>query len=165
MMKLVFANKKFETNIESQNQNQYKVKNDLGEYNVVKLRENEFSVDIDNEGQKKVFAVSNNNKIYLQHNGDSYIFDIAPDVLSWDDEASAELDGTQAVATPMPGKVVRINVKVGDEVKEGDAIAVIEAMKMESTLYSAINGKVTEMNVEIGEQVDADFVLARISSK
>ena len=164
-MKLAFANNKYETNVDSKKQNHYNVKNELGEFSLVKLRENEFLINSENEGQKKVFAVTNKNKVYLQHNGDSYIFDILPDILSWEDESSAEQEGIQSIAPPMPGKVVRINVKVGDSVSEGDPIVVIEAMKMESTLYSAINGEVTEMNVKIGEQVDADFVLARISSK
>ena len=54
----------------------------------------------------------------------------------------------------MPGKVVKIFVKVGDEVPEGHGLVVVEAMKMENELKSPRAGKVTEVLVKEGMTVD-----------
>jgi len=53
----------------------------------------------------------------------------------------------------MPGKIIAIHVKAGDTVKRGDAILVMEAMKMEHTLTAAQDGKVREVCYGLGEQV------------
>lgn len=62
----------------------------------------------------------------------------------------------------MPGSVVKLLVQQGQSVEEGAPIIVVEAMKMEITLYSSISGVVTEINVEPGQQVDSDKTLVVI---
>jgi biotin carboxyl carrier protein len=62
--------------------------------------------------------------------------------------------GPQAVSTPMPGKVVRVLVKAGDEVKEGQGLVVVEAMKMENELKSPKDGRVSEVLVREGQTVE-----------
>ena len=63
-------------------------------------------------------------------------------------------DGPQQIVAPMPGKVVRILVKVGDEVKEGQGLVVVEAMKMENELKALRAGKVKELFVVEGVAVE-----------
>ncbi|NME35660.1 oxaloacetate decarboxylase subunit alpha [Fusobacterium sp. FSA-380-WT-3A] len=60
----------------------------------------------------------------------------------------------EIVEAPMPGTIVDIKVKVGDSVKEGDLVAVIEAMKMETDLYSTKTGVVKAINAGKGAQVN-----------
>lgn len=60
----------------------------------------------------------------------------------------------EIVEAPMPGTIVDIKVKVGDSVKEGDLVAVIEAMKMETDLYSTKTGVVTAINAGKGASVN-----------
>lgn len=60
----------------------------------------------------------------------------------------------EIVEAPMPGTIVDIKVKVGDSVKEGDLVAVIEAMKMETDLYSTKTGIVKAINATKGTQVN-----------
>lgn len=60
----------------------------------------------------------------------------------------------EIVEAPMPGTIVDIKVKVGDTVKEGDLVAVIEAMKMETDLYSTKTGVVTAINAGKGASVN-----------
>ncbi|WP_027128029.1 oxaloacetate decarboxylase subunit alpha [Fusobacterium perfoetens] len=60
----------------------------------------------------------------------------------------------EIVEAPMPGTIVDIKVKVGDSVKEGDLVAVIEAMKMETDLYSTKTGIVKAINAAKGTQVN-----------
>lgn len=60
----------------------------------------------------------------------------------------------EIVEAPMPGTIVDIKVKVGDSVKEGDLVAVIEAMKMETDLFSTKSGVVTAVNAGKGASVN-----------
>lgn len=57
------------------------------------------------------------------------------------------------VVSPLPGVVVSINVKVGDEVKAADTVAVLEAMKMENAIHAGRDGKVVAINANAGESV------------
>lgn len=66
---------------------------------------------------------------------------------------------TKGIPAPMPGKVVYIKKNVGDEVKVGDVVLILEAMKMENEITSNGDGKVTEIRVKEGDSVDADDIL------
>jgi len=63
------------------------------------------------------------------------------------------------VVVPMEGKVVRINVKVGDTVKQDDEVMIMEAMKMEMPVTSTSSGVVKEIKVAIGQIFAADSVV------
>lgn len=65
----------------------------------------------------------------------------------------AKDDLQDALRSPLPGTVVGIKVKVGDEVKEGDALVVLEAMKMDNNLTAEKDGKVKAILVVEGETV------------
>jgi biotin carboxyl carrier protein len=67
--------------------------------------------------------------------------------------------GPQRVVAPMPGKIVRVLVKTGDEVKARQALVVVEAMKMENELRATREGRVREVAVAEGQSVDAGAVL------
>ncbi len=60
---------------------------------------------------------------------------------------------------PMPGRIVRVEVEQGDAVSGGDALVVLEAMKMEHTLRAPHDGVVTEINYEVGDQVETNDIL------
>ena len=64
--------------------------------------------------------------------------------------------------SPMPGKIAAIHVEEGQPVARGEALLVLEAMKMEHTVVAPQDGVVTSLRVQVGEQVDADAVLAVI---
>jgi pyruvate carboxylase subunit B len=63
----------------------------------------------------------------------------------------------------MPGKVMRINAKVGEHISSGGILLVIEAMKMEVEIKSSISGTVSSIAVNIGDQVTAGQALASIN--
>jgi len=69
--------------------------------------------------------------------------------------------GTPLLA-PMPGTVIRYLVKEGDEVKAGDAVVILEAMKMENVLPAPEDGKIKAMNFKPGDKVNTNEVLAVI---
>ncbi len=68
--------------------------------------------------------------------------------------AAFGVEGKQTINAPMPGKVVKILVKTGDEVVEGQGLVVVEAMKMENELKSPKGGKVTEVLAKEGTAVE-----------
>ncbi len=63
------------------------------------------------------------------------------------------------ILAPMPGLIIEICVSVGDDVKEFQTVAVLEAMKMENQIASTANGKVVEIKVKVGDAVRAEQVL------
>ncbi len=69
-------------------------------------------------------------------------------------------EGPKAVTAPMPGRVVRVLVSVGDKVEAHQGVVVIEAMKMQNELKSPKTGKVAQLRVEPGDTVAAGDVLA-----
>lgn len=69
------------------------------------------------------------------------------------------ITGKQVIKAPMPGKVVKILKKIGEEVKPGDGLIVVEAMKMENELKSKGVGVVKEIKVEEGMGVEGNAVL------
>ncbi len=73
-----------------------------------------------------------------------------------------QVEGRQLVTAPMPGKVVRVLVKVGDEVKEGQGLVVVEAMKMENELKSPKAGKVVELFAKEGGTVENNAKLVTV---
>jgi biotin carboxyl carrier protein len=68
--------------------------------------------------------------------------------------------GPRKIVAPMPGKVVRMLVREGDEVEQGAGIAIVEAMKMQNEIKSPKKGKVQKILVGEGATVNAGDVLA-----
>lgn len=73
---------------------------------------------------------------------------------------AARVSGDVAVRAPMPGLVVQVVVQPGDEVRRGQTVAVLEAMKMENDLQAPRAGTVKEVRVAAGQTVRQDEVLA-----
>ncbi|RMA93256.1 sodium-extruding oxaloacetate decarboxylase subunit alpha [Hydrogenothermus marinus] len=66
------------------------------------------------------------------------------------------------VSSPMPGTVVSLKVGIGDMVKKGDVLLVVEAMKMENEIHAPIDGEVVEVYVKEGDKVNPDECLIKI---
>ena len=74
--------------------------------------------------------------------------------------AAAHADEAARITAPMPGKVVRVMVKVGDQVEAGAGIVVVEAMKMQNEMKSPKTGTVVALKVDVGATVNAGDALA-----
>ena len=66
------------------------------------------------------------------------------------------------ISSPMPGKVVKVFVNVGDEVTEGQTAVVISAMKMESEYKIPMDGKVKKVNVKDGDTIEGNQILIEL---
>lgn len=73
--------------------------------------------------------------------------------------AATSTTGGTEITCPMPGSILDVKVKVGDVVKYGDCLAVLEAMKMENDIPATVDGTVAEVRVKKGDMVDTDAVL------
>ena len=69
---------------------------------------------------------------------------------------------SEEIRSPLAGKVWTISVKEGETVEEDDEVLVLEAMKMETPVYSSVEGTVKEIKVKQGDAVEEDDVLAVI---
>ena len=69
---------------------------------------------------------------------------------------------TKEIKAPMPGLVLEIAVTAGQEVKEGDKILILEAMKMENSIVAHSNARVKKINVKAGQPVDKGQVLVEL---
>ena len=77
--------------------------------------------------------------------------------------AAPEVTGSgEAVNAPMPGNILKVNVKVGDAVKSGTVLVVLEAMKMENEIMAPKDGTVTQVLVSKGSTVDTGAALVVI---
>jgi len=66
---------------------------------------------------------------------------------------------TDGILAPMPGKVISVKIDVGEKIRAGDVVLILEAMKMENEITSNKDGKVTEIRVKEGDSVDANDIL------
>ncbi len=71
--------------------------------------------------------------------------------------------GSVAIKAPMPGNIMKINAKVGDAVKKGDVLVVLEAMKMENDICAPSDGTVASVEVSQGATVETDAVLVTLN--
>ncbi|MEO7326390.1 MAG: acetyl/propionyl/methylcrotonyl-CoA carboxylase subunit alpha [Dokdonella sp.] len=78
--------------------------------------------------------------------------------------ASATVGSGDRVLAPMPGRIVLVKTKVGDEVVEGQELLVMEAMKMELSLKAPRAGTVESVQAVAGEFVEADAVMVRLAT-
>ncbi|MGA2637165.1 pyruvate carboxylase [Methylocella sp.] len=108
--------------------------------------------ETDEEGQVKVFfELNGQQRIIKVQNRSAAVTAIV--------RRKAEEGNESHVAAPMPGAVSTIAVRQGQEVKAGDIVATLEAMKMETSLHAPRDGKVAEILVAPGQQIDARDLL------
>mmetsp|Transcript_20014 Transcript_20014/g.26451 ORF Transcript_20014/g.26451 Transcript_20014/m.26451 type:complete len:887 (-) Transcript_20014:210-2870(-) len=75
-------------------------------------------------------------------------------------EGDASTERKRSVKSPMPGKIIRLNVTEGEDVKEGDVLLVMEAMKMEHVVRSPLDGIVSTLKLDVGDIVEDGSILA-----
>ncbi len=141
-----------------------------------KINNNDFSLDMINTN-KNIFHIINNNKSYnaeivnvdyknkkakIKINSNVYDLDIKDDIdillksLGMSDLTKQKVNNLKA---PMPGMVYKVLVSDGQEIKTGDTLIVLEAMKMENNLKSPIDGIVKKVTCTEGTSVEKNEIL------
>jgi biotin carboxyl carrier protein len=160
----VKVNNKKEHSIAFENTNSGTIDGAHFSWDIIEVKEGSFHVIKNNrsysvevikaEPAEKSFLISVNGNKYQLHVKDR--FDELLKSLGMDNLAASKVNEIKA---PMPGLVLDIRVAEGDEVKKGDPILVLEAMKMENILKSPTDGIVKKINVKKGLAVEKNQVL------
>jgi len=114
-------------------------------------QKNILSFKLDNKLINVYFAEDNDRK-YLSIDGNYFILESEKKKATSAREAVL-LKGN-SVASPMPGLLVKVSVSIGDKVKVGTTLAIVEAMKMQNELRAPCDGIVSKINFNEGDQVD-----------
>ena len=77
--------------------------------------------------------------------------------------AASGAEGAVKVSAPMPGKILAIKANVGQALKKGDVVMVLEAMKMENEIGAPADGTVAGINVAVGDSVESGDTLASLN--
>lgn len=84
---------------------------------------------------------------------------VAPAPVPVEAAPAATTTGGTTITSPMPGTILDVKVNVGDKVKFGQTLAILEAMKMENDIPATGDGEVAEIRVKKGDAVETDAVL------
>lgn len=131
---------------------------------IVKVSETELHIIKDFKSYKAELLSKDDDKkeLSLRINGEVYEvalkdkYDLLLDKLGIDLSATKKVNELKA---PMPGLVFRLDVKVGDEVEEGQGLLILEAMKMENMIKSPTNGVISAIHVKEGVAVEKNEIL------
>ena len=77
--------------------------------------------------------------------------------------AASGAAGAIKVESPMPGKILAIKANVGQAVKQGDVVMILEAMKMENEIVAPADGTIAGINVAVGDSVESGDTLASMN--
>ncbi|SFR10987.1 acetyl-CoA/propionyl-CoA carboxylase, biotin carboxylase, biotin carboxyl carrier protein [Lentzea waywayandensis] len=112
-------------------------------------------------GSRRYSMARDGDVLWLGHDGASWALVEAEFLVGAADGAAAS---GGPVKSPMPGTVLVVRARQGEEVTAGQALFVVEAMKMEHTVTAPVDGVLAEVNVQAGQQVALDQVLALVVS-
>ena len=104
----------------------------------------------------------NSKKLKVKSNGKIYGIEIKDELDQLIESMGMELEDAGAetdVVAPMPGLVLEVSVSEGDEVKKGDPLLILEAMKMENVIKSPGDATISKVNVQPKDTVEKGFVL------
>ena len=119
----------------------------------------------DKNGTRKLYTARDKNNVYISIEGRSLVF-----CLPVQDSDSVKPNGCQdhgsdlVITAPMPGAVLKLNVQTGDPISEGDCLAVLEAMKMETGLHASRKAVVKKIHIVQGQQVKAGDLLIELEA-
>ncbi|HJY74688.1 MAG TPA: biotin/lipoyl-containing protein, partial [Streptosporangiaceae bacterium] len=152
---------------ETQHQVDVRVGGEAYRLRVSRSRPSRYRVELD--GRSVEVDVERSGRFELRLGVGGQTFDVlsvaqGPDYLVEVDGAVHRISGGEAglVRAPAPAMVVAISVAAGDEVAEGDVVAVVESMKLETSLRAPASGRVAEVLADVNTQVESGAKLLRI---
>jgi biotin carboxyl carrier protein len=112
----------------------------------------------------RIYLTKDTGKRYVQVEGQEFVLhEPSQDEEGFDAAEGKSQEDILVVKTPMPGKVIKINVKESDEVRKNQTLAVVEAMKMENEIKSSIDGFVKKIHCKPGDLVETENPLIELS--
>ena len=126
---------------------------------LLSIDHNSIHFEHDGKKQKAHISNSNNNETTLTINGSTFSIKNKNKLGSTNGYFSHSEAEKGSLFSPMPGKVIKINVNKGDDVVRGTILLVVEAMKMENNIIASKDSVVEKVNVKEGQMVDTDVQL------
>ena len=130
-------------------------------FDIVDIDDNTYSV-LHNGTSQRFVVVKNQDDWQVLSAGHSVIVASSDKAKKPRRSGSADNSGNGTIVSPMPGRVVKVSVAVGQTVAIGDAIVVVEAMKMENEFKALKAGVVKSIAVQAGDSVEGGTVLVVI---
>jgi biotin carboxyl carrier protein len=155
---------------EQQNQNGTHIlreNNKTQRYSFTHLGLNRYSL-IHNNRSHLVHIIYENNIYHVHLDGEYFpirVEDERSRMLRQLVQKAAQQTGEQKIAAPIPGLIKLLRIKEGDQVKSGDGLFILEAMKMENEIRSETNGIIKKVFVEEGAPVNQDQIILIIESQ
>lgn len=134
------------------------------EWDLLEVRDNTFHIIMNNKGYSAVLVSHNPDEktMTINVNGNDYEIAVKDkyDILLQQMGISAKSSTTvNNIKAPMPGLIVNILAPEGTEVKKGDGLLILEAMKMENAIKSPRDGKIKKVHVQLRQAVEKNQVL------
>jgi len=143
----------------------FKYKNQLFDFKVTYAEDGFTYIELNGQKYAVELVSVNQNKYEVLINSITYVFTVeTPFSLKRKDllKKQAPQSKVESIPAPMPGKILDVLVEEGAAVNEGDALLVLEAMKMQNEITSHIKGKVKKIFIKKGENVMKDDVMIEI---
>ncbi len=126
------------------------------EFDCQVISPNCLSMEIDGKIQT-VYLAETENKRYIFIQGEQFIIQEKETTRAKrKEEESGLAEGKQLICAPMPGRILKILVSEGEKVKKKQSLAIVEAMKMEHEIKSALDGVVKKVNFKENQMVDTE---------
>ena len=131
-------------------------------YSINKIEKNHFLLEVDHKNYNLYVVSRDENYLELSINGYSLNVNVKDHIAQILEQLGMDMDLTEEInelIAPMPGAIIDVAVKEGDEVKTGDTLLILEAMKMENIIKSPTDGTIQKLHVEKGNNVEKNQVL------
>lgn len=113
-----------------------------------------------NDDSHRVFMARRGDDIHIHLDGDTYLLRYSHSLARFADQSVDE--GEAVSRAPMPGSVISVAVQPGETVERGQALLVIESMKMETTISASCAGTVQALHVGLGQTFERDAPLVTL---
>ena len=141
---------------------QFKLDDQMTEAIVDAVSPSYLKANINGKINSYILSVDKEGHHYITSDGITKTIVRSDEIIMSDVYISSEAKGGgDAILSPMPGKVIKVNVAVGDKVKQGDVLMIVEAMKMENALEAHRDAIIEEVNIVENEMVDNSKVLIK----
>lgn len=111
------------------------------------LEKRTYSVEFENEVPQLTKSEVTNNKIKFKKT------------------TNVQKDGIIRIISPIPGLISSIAIAPGQEIKNGDLLLQIEAMKMQNSIFAEVSGRILSINVSVGDEVAEGYLLVETTNK
>lgn len=160
--------------------NEYLASFDKDDFNTIHLNDKVYKIELLKKYDNNIFSFSVNQKLMqvelefsdednllISYDGFSYEIHISSETKKLLEKfilisSSSLSNSSNKIKAPMPGMVVKLLVQEGQEVKKGDQLIIVEAMKMENALKANFPGLVKSIKVKEGQAVEKDALLIEI---